>query len=198
MICSYATEGRGDEANQALKELTADALARNSRMGESMSHMAMGTIYALCNYNMELADKEYEKALSLYPPDEHYSPRNWMMGMLIQVLCRERELETVDSLLKVSKADLEKIADMTKNGKKIRDTKSYSLFCANYFYSLYQYHFLASPTNAPAYACLDSIDSIVAHAQGDVTNLSIMSFIARTQLLPSPFGERVRLLLHAR
>ena len=183
MICSYATEGRADEANQALKELTADALARNSRMGESMSHMAMGTIYALCNYNLELAAKEYKQALSLYPPDEHYSPRNWMMGMLIQVLCQEREIETVDSLLKVSKADLEKIADMTKNGKKIRDTQSYSFFCANYFYSLYQYHFLASPTNDPAYACLDSIDSIAAHGQGDVTNLSIMSFIARTQLL---------------
>ena len=87
---ALAADAKTDEANALLKEMTADAVKRNNKIGEAMSHMTMGAVYMLCNQDDAQAEKTFRQFLDTYPEDADYSPKDWVYTMLIQLVSHIR------------------------------------------------------------------------------------------------------------
>ena len=181
-ICALAAETKADEANLELQQMMADVVKRNNKVGESLSHMAMAAIYIFCNIDLEHAADEYKQALSLYPPEESYGPKDWMYGMLTQVLAQLQDVEGLDSLIKENKADLDRVAEQMRNGKMPFDKKAYAVFLVNHFHSKSIYHFWIDDYPA-AYQDIDSIDSINTQVLDTLEGVAVMSFNTRYNLL---------------
>ena len=157
---ALAADGKTDDANALLKEMTADAVKRNNKIGEAMSHMTMGAIYMLCNQDDEQAEKAFRQSLATYPEDADYSPKDWVYTMLIQLVSHTPRDDEFKALLDKQKEEIEKAGKVVKNGKPVSETKGYRTWRSNYYYNLYFYHYKTG--NMPeATASLDTIDQLL-------------------------------------
>ena len=181
-ICAFAAETKADEANQELQQMMADVVKRNNQVGESLSHMCMAAIYTFCNIDLEHAADEYKQALHLYPPEESYAPKDWMYGVLTQVLAQLQDVEGLDSLIQENKADLDRVAEQMKSGKMPYDKRSYAIFCVNHFHSKSIYHYWVDD-HPEAFQDADSIDSINTQVLDTLEGVAVMSFNVRFNLL---------------
>ena len=157
---ALAADAKTDEANALLKEMTADAVKRNNKIGEAMSHMTMGAIYMLCNQDDAQAEKTFRLFLDTYPEDADYSPKDWVYTMLIQLVSHTTRDDEFKALLDKQKEEMEKAGNVVKNGKRVCETKSYRTWRSNYYYNLY-FYYIKTRDIPKATASLDTIDNIL-------------------------------------